>query len=162
MGAVVVRLTARTCAGRTGEQPLTARAVSPLAHRWCAGPSSRLAARDPQLAGLRHTRPTLNGWSSRLDRATARFRLDASPASWGSRAPSVLRRAGAMPPTKHRRWGASNAGAFCVWRLPRPSIRPARAGAISGAAPWTGLHRTRCAARLSWARLWICERPNTS
>ncbi len=115
-----MRLTARTHAGRAGKQSLNARAFSPLAHMCAQRPSLRLAARDPQLAGLHLRRPTLNGWSPWLDRAAARFRLDASPTSWGSRAPAVLRRAGLRPHLQTGCWGTlKTLGRFFRRRLPR-------------------------------------------
>jgi hypothetical protein len=111
-------LQSRTLAGREGGQPLTARAVSPLsAHavRWSRLRASRRAT--PSLLGLRRTRPPLRvghlAWSRCRTTLPGR-----STATWGSRAPAVLRRAGLCPPPNTGAGAPQNAGAFCVWRLP--------------------------------------------
>lgn len=151
-GAGLVRLADRTHAGRAGRQALNARAFSPLTHRWCEAPVSHLVARDSQLAGPRQRRPTLNGWSSWLGRAAARLRLAASPTSWESRAPAGLGRAGLCPHQSPGVGALKNVGVFLPGGSPGPwldrlgPVRPA------GAASWTDLHRSRCAARVRRAR----------
>lgn len=113
-----MRLADRTHAGRAGRQALNARAFSPLTHRWCEAPVSHLAARDSQLAGPRHRRPTLNGWSSWLGRAAARLRLAASPTSWESRAPAGLGRAGLCPHQSPGVGALKNVGVFLTGGSP--------------------------------------------
>lgn len=138
-----MRLADRTPAGRGGKRPLTARAVSPLSAPVVRRPVFAPCGARPPACWAAPLAPTPCGVVSSAWSRCRSTLPDRSTASWGSRAPTVLRRAGRCPPPNTGAGAPQNAGAFCIWRLPQPSIRPAGAGAISGAAP-----RQRLASRL--------------
>ena len=94
---MVVRLAARTRAGRPGEQPLTARAVSTLPRLRCVAPVFAPRGARPPACWAAPQVSLPSGCPPGLGRATARLRLNAVPTSWGSRAPLGPRRAGLCP-----------------------------------------------------------------
>ena len=140
--AGMMRPEGRTSAGRAGFVTLTARAVSPVGWR----PSSHLAARDSPRSGCTFGARCLRTFAPRFGRAAARRGLDARPLRGESRAPSGLRRAGLRPRSTTGAGAPEIAGAISRCRPPRPSARPAGAGAASGAAAWTALPRHPSAA----------------
>jgi hypothetical protein len=65
---------------------------------------------------------TLPGRASWLGRAAARLRLDASPASWESRAPAGRRRAGRCPHHSPSLGRLKNVGVFLTGGSPSPAL----------------------------------------
>ncbi len=117
-GAGVVRLADRTRAGRTGRQPLTARAVSPLSHILCVAPVSLLAARDSQLAGPRQIRratPVAVSLARSRYRTTEAGRLTHK---LGVARPCGLRRAGLCPHQSPSLGRLKSVGAFLTGGSP--------------------------------------------
>lgn len=116
-------------------QVLNARAFPPLAHCVRSAVFAPRGARPPSLLGFANETILSAGHISSVTLPHDE-RLDAFPLKLGGRAPLRAPTAGRCPqqPTEH--WGALKMlGHFFSRRLPRPSVRPAGAGATSGVAP---------------------------
>lgn len=111
--------------------PLTARAVTPVQLAPVFAPyGARLPTKSAAPLPLGAYAPCRKAWSRcRVTRAGRPTHSSGVSRPYG--APT----GGAAPPPCTGAGAPENAGAFSTWRPPRPSVRPAWAGATSGAAP---------------------------
>jgi hypothetical protein len=118
VGVGVVRLAARTHAGRAGRQPLDARASSPLLHCVHSARRTHLAARDPQPAGQRQIRratPVAVSFARSCCRTTSAGRLTRT---LGVARPFGLRRSGLCPHQSPSLGRLKSVGAFLTGGSP--------------------------------------------
>jgi len=95
----------------------------PFGAQLCAAPVVRTLWRaTPSLLGRADGTRTLPGRASWLGRAAARLRLDASPTSWESLAPTGLRRSGLCPHQSPGVGALKNVGVFLTGGSPSPRL----------------------------------------